>query len=144
MSKVALVFWSGTGHTEAIAELVAKGIEKAGGTVDKYWPWDFSPEKVNDYTHFAFGCPAMGDEQLETEDFEPMWESIKKSLAGKKAVLFGSYNWADGEWMANWAAEAAGLGIELVADSLPILDGPEPGSDEEAAAIALGEAIAKA
>lgn len=79
----------------------------------------------------------MGDEQLETEDFQPMWDSIADKLSGKNVVLFGSYNWNSGEYMDLWAQDAVRLGCNLVADGLAILDSPEPGSDEEQAAIAL-------
>lgn len=142
--KVAIVYWSGTDHTEAIMNLVKKGVEQAGGEADVYMPWDFEPSKMGAYTNFAFGCPAMGDEQLETEDFQPMWDQISDDLKGKNVVLFGSYNWNSGEYMDDWAQDAVRLGANLVSDGLAILDAPELGSDEEQAAIALGVAIAQA
>ena len=142
--KVAIVYWSGTGNTENIMNLVQKGVENAGAEADVYMPWDFEPEMMDNYTNFAFGSPAMGDEQIETEDFRPMWDSITDKLKGKKVVLFGSYNWNSGDFMTNWAQEAVQIGVDLVADGLAIQDSPDPGSEEEAAAIALGEAIAKA
>lgn len=142
--KVAIVYWSGTGHTEAIMNLVKKGVGQAGGEADVYMPWDFEPSKMGAYTNFAFGCPAMGDEQLETEDFQPMWDQISDDLKGKNVVLFGSYNWNSGEYMDDWAQDAVRLGANLVSDGLAILDAPEPGSDKEQAAIALGVAIGQA
>ena len=142
--KVAIVYWSGTGHTEAIMNLVKKGVEQAGAQADVYMSWDFEPSKMADYTNFAFGCPAMGSEQLETEDFQPMWDQISGDLKGKNVVLFGSYNWNSGEYMDDWAQDAVRLGANLVSDGLAILDAPESGSDEEQAAIALGVAIARA
>lgn len=142
--KVAIVYWSGTGHTEAIMNLVKKGVEQAGAQADVYMPWDFDPSKMAEYTNFAFGCPAMGNEQLETEDFQPMWDQISDALSGKNVVLFGSYNWNSGEYMDDWAQDAVRLGANLVSDGLAILDEPASGSDEEQAAIALGVAIARA
>jgi flavodoxin I len=144
MNKVAIVYWSGTGNTEAIMKCVKQGIEQAGGTCDVYMPWDFSADLVDQYTNFAFGCPAMGNEQLETEDFQPMWDAVAPKLAGKNVVLFGSYNWNSGDYMTFWGEDAVQKGCNLVADGLAILDSPEPGSDDEKAAIALGQAIAKA
>lgn len=144
MSKVAIVYWSGTGNTEAIMKCVKKGIEQAGGSCDVFEPWDFNADMVDNYTNFAFGCPAMGDEQLETEDFQPMWDAISPKLAGKKVVLFGSYNWNTGDFMTFWAEDAVRIGCELVADGLAILDAPDAGSEDEDKAIALGKAIAKA
>ena len=142
--KVAIIYWSGTGHTEAIMNLVKKGVEQAGAQADVYMPWDFETSKMAEYTNFAFGCPAMGSEQLETEDFQPMWDQISGDLKGKNVVLFGSYNWNSGEYMDDWAQDAVRLGANLVTDGLAILDAPESGSDEEQAAIALGVAIARA
>lgn len=144
MSKVAIIYWSGTGNTEKIMECVKKGVEQAGETADVFQPWDVEPSLIDNYTNFAFGSPAMGDEQLETEDFQPMWDSIQDKLSGKNVVLFGSYNWNSGEYMDYWAGDVAKLGANLVSEGLAILDAPEAGSDEEAAAIALGKAIAKA
>ena len=39
--KVAIVYWSGTGNTENIMNLVKKGVEQAGAQADVYMPWDF-------------------------------------------------------------------------------------------------------
>lgn len=142
--KVAIVYWSGTGNTEAIMNLVKQGIEQAGGEACVFMPWDFEPSMMAEYTNFAFGCPAMGNEQLETEDFQPLWDQISDQLSGKNVVLFGSYNWNSGEYMDDWAQDAVRLGANLVSDGLAILDAPASGSDEEAAAIALGGAIARA
>ena len=86
--KVAIVYWSGTGNTENIMNLVKKGVEQAGAQADVYMPWDFEPSMMDQYTNFAFGSPAMGDEQLETEDFQPMWDSIADKLSGKKCGAF--------------------------------------------------------
>ena len=36
MSKVAVVFWSGTGNTEAMAEKVAEGAKTAGAEVSVF------------------------------------------------------------------------------------------------------------
>lgn len=144
MKKVAIIYWSGTGNTEAIMNLVKTGVERAGAEADVFQPWDVTPDLIDNYQNIAFGSPAMGDEQLETEDFQPMWDSITDKLNGKNVVLFGSYNWNNGEFMDYWVDDVGKLGANLVADGLAILDAPEAGSDEEAQSIALGEAIAKA
>lgn len=144
MVKVAVIYWSGTGNTEKIAHLVAEGARKAGAEVTLLQPWDVTTDLVAEYDRLAFGCPAMGNEQLETEDFQPMWDQVKEHLAGKKIALFGSYNWNDGEWMDLWAQEAAQTGIELVADGLAIPDAPADGSKEAEAAKDLGDSLARA
>lgn len=144
MSKITICYWSGTGNTENIANLVAEGAKEAGAEVTMVQPWDTSADDLAACDKIAFGCPAMGDEQLETEDFQPLWDDVKDKLKGKKIALFGSYNWNSGEWMDTWAQEAAQTGATLVADGLAILDSPEPGSDEEDDAKALGAALANA
>lgn len=144
MASVAVIYWSGTGNTEAMKNLVVKGIEQAGGKASVFQPWDFEPEMVDDYTHFAFGCPAMGDEQLETEDFAPLWDQIKDKLKDKNVVLFGSYNWNSGEWIDYWGSDVVNLGANQVSDPCPCLDAPGADSAEESACINLGRAIATA
>lgn len=144
MSKVAVVYWSGTGNTEKIAQLVAQGAKEAGAEVDMYEPWDFEEDIFAQYDRIAFGSPAMGDEQLETEDFQPMWDRLKGNMGERKIALFGSYNWNSGEWMDLWAQECVQANMNLVADGLAILDSPEAGSEEEEKALALGKALATA
>lgn len=111
MSKFAVVSWSGTGNTEAMANAVVEGIKGKGGDVDLLSCSEFTA--VGDYAGFAFGCPSMGAEVLEEGEFQPMWDSVKDSLRGKKVVLFGSYGWGDGEWMRTWEAEANDAGINV-------------------------------
>ena len=114
MSKVAVVFWSGSGNTEAMAAAVVEGITAKGAEAELLTADAFAEGDVANYDAFAFGCPSMGDEVLEESEFQPMWDGVISALAGKKIVLFGSYGWGDGEWMRNWAEEASGAGIEVV------------------------------
>ncbi len=94
MSQAAVVYWSGTGHTEAMAQAVA-----AAAQADLFTAAEFDADKAAHYAAIAFGCPSMGAEQLEESEFEPMFEAVKPTLAGKKIALFGSYGWGGGEWM---------------------------------------------
>ena len=66
------------------------------------------------YDAVAFGCPAMGAEELEDSEFEPMFSDCEGKLGGKKIALFGSYGWGDGEWMRDWEARMQSAGAELV------------------------------
>lgn len=102
MSKVAVVYWSGTGNTEAMAMAVAEGAKGKGAEVSVITAAEFSPEQVGEYSAIAFGCPSMGSEQLEESEFEPMFAGLEGSLNGKKVALFGSYGWGDGQWMRDW------------------------------------------
>ena len=88
MSKVAVVFWSATGNTETMANCVAEG---ANGTIVPCG--EMNAAKLAEFDAVAFGCPAMGAEQLEESEFEPMFSDLEGSLNGKKIALFGSYGW---------------------------------------------------
>ena len=93
MSKVAVVYWSGTGNTEAMAAAVAEGAREKGAEVSLLTSAEFNGDMVGDFDAIAFGCPSMGDEVLEESEFEPMFDTCKPKLGGKKIALFGSYGW---------------------------------------------------
>ncbi len=138
MSKVAVIYWSGTGNTEAMAQAVAEGAKAAGAEVDLLTCADVTG--VDGYDAVALGCPAMGAEELEEGEFEPMLEGIEPSLPGKKVALFGSYDWGVGEWLTNWEARCAAKGIALAAKSVKCNNTPD--DDGLNACRALGGAIA--
>ena len=139
MSKTAIVFWSGTGNTEAMAQAVREGMEAKGAEVTVMGPAEFSADMVNDFDAIAFGCPAMGAEVLEESEFEPMFASVETSLAGKKVGLFGSWGWGNGAWMEDWQSRTEAAG----ADTVPYVICQEA-PDESALADcrALGESLA--
>lgn len=114
MNKFAVVYWSGTGNTAAMAEAIAAGINSAGAQAQLFTAGDFDASLLNDFAGVAFGCPSMGAEQLEDSEFEPMFLSCLSELSGRKLVLFGSYGWGDGEWMRNWEADCKQAGAELL------------------------------
>lgn len=140
MSKIAVVFWSGTGNTEAMADAVAEGAKGAGAEVSVFNVTDFSADKVDEFDAIAFGCPAMGAETLEDSEFEPVFNGCEPKLNGKKIALFGSYGWGDGEWMRTWEETCNSAGAVLTAESVICNDAP----DDEATANcnALGAALA--
>ncbi len=113
MKKIAIVYWSGTGNTETMAKEIAQGAKEAGGEVSVFIASEFSPEMVENFDRFAFGCPSMGAEQLEDSEFEPMFSSVEKMLSGKKIALFGSYGWGDGQWMLDWEERCTAAGIKI-------------------------------
>lgn len=118
MSKVAVVYWSGSGNTEEMAKAVVKGAQDKGADAELIYCSDFSASKVADYDAIAFGCPAMGAEVLEESEFQPMFDEVSVALGGKKIALFGSYGWGTGEWMENWENDCKGAGVSLVCDSV--------------------------
>ena len=107
MSKIAVIYWSMSGNTEAMANAIAEGAESAGAEVDVKQVSEITVDQALEYDKLALGCPAlggpsMGAEVLEESEFEPFLESIEGSLGGKKVALFGSYGWGDGQWMRDW------------------------------------------
>lgn len=142
MSKIAVVYWSGTGNTEAMASFVAEGITSSGAEAAVFQANEFSPDSISEYDAIAFGCPSMGAEQLEEEEFEPMFQSCEPKLKGKKIALFGSYGWGDGEWMRTWEETCTSDGATLVCESVICNEAPDDAASD--ACKALGAALAKA
>ena len=108
--KTAVIYWSGTGNTEAMAKAVAEG-----AAAELFSVADFSGD-IAEYDAIAFGCPSMGAEVLEEDEFEPFFTENESKLSGKRVALFGSYGWGDGEWMRNWVERVKNDGAVLVAD----------------------------
>lgn len=125
MSKIAVVYWSGTGNTEAMANFVAEGATGAGAEAEVISCADFSADKAANYDAIAFGCPAMGAETLEEDEFEPMFTGCESALSGKKLALFGSYGWGDGEWMRTWEDTCRSDGAVLACESVICCEAPE-------------------
>ena len=105
-------------------------------------PGEFSATRFSEFGVVAFGCPAMGAEQLEESEFEPMYQNLRGSLSGKPVGLFGSYGWGDGEWIRTWAEDAEAAGARLVVE--PVMANGSPDGDAETACAALGAALANA
>lgn len=140
MSKVAVVYWSGTGNTEAMAECVAEGVKEAGAEVCLATSETFTAAAVGDYDAIAFGCPSMGDEVLEETEFEPMFADCESKLQGKKIALFGSYGWGDGEWMRSWEETCKSAGAVLACDSVICQEMPDDDAKDDCRS--LGKALA--
>jgi len=138
MSKVAIVFWSSTGNTETMANCIAEGAGAAATVVSIA---DMTPAALANYDVVAFGCPAMGSEQLEESEFEPMFAGLEGSLNGKKIALFGSYGWGDGQWMRDWCERAKGDGAVLFSDE-GLICNETPDDDAQEACRKLGADLA--
>ncbi|MBE6883964.1 MAG: flavodoxin [Ruminococcaceae bacterium] len=139
MSKIAVVYWSGTGNTEAMANAVLAGIGEAGGEGIMLTASEFDDSMMDSYDAIAFGCPSMGDEVLEESEFEPMFTACRPKLSDKKIALFGSYGWGDGEWMRNWEELCIADGAKLACDFVICNDAPNDAA--VAACKALGASL---
>ena len=140
MSKVAVVYWSGTGNTEAMAASVVEGIKEKGAEAVLLTAAEFDASMMDNFDAVAFGCPSMGAEQLVDSEFEPMFSASEPKLKDNNIALFGSYGWGDGEWMRTWEETCAADGAVLACDSVICNDAPD--DDAAAACKALGAALA--
>lgn len=136
---VRIVYWSGTGNTEAMANAVADGVKNGGSEVE-ILSVAAADESILESEVLLFGCPAMGAEELEESEFEPFFSSIESRLRGKKVGLFGSYDWGDGEWMRVWQQRAEAAGAQMLADG--VIAHNEPDAEAIAACEELGRLAA--
>ena len=125
MSKIAVVYWSGTGNTEAMAAAVTEGAKEAGAEVSLFAAAAFDASLMDSFDAVAFGCPSMGSEELEESEFAPMFAACEEKLKGKKIALFGSYGWGDGEWMRNWEETCLADGAVLAGNSVICNEAPD-------------------
>ena len=139
MKKTAVIYWSGTGNTEAMANAVAEGMRQAGAECSVLTSADVTADTVAALEAVALGCPAMGAEELEETEFAPMFDGIKSALAGKAVALFGSYGWGDGEWMRSWEEDCISAGATLACGSVICQDDPDNSALAECEA--LGKAL---
>ena len=142
MEKVYVVYWSQTGNTEAMANMLKSGVEAAGATAELLEASSADADTLAQASGFAIGCPAMGAEELEDSVVEPLVEALESKVAGKNLVLFGSYDWGDGEWMRTWVDRMKAAGANIVGGE-GIIANNEPDAEAEKALKAAGEALAK-
>lgn len=135
MKKIVVIYWSGTGNTEAMAKAVCEGATSDDTEVKCLSVDEASTDDIEAADAVALGCPSMGDEVLEEEEFEPFVESIEGIISGKTTALFGSYGWGDGEWMRNWQERMQGCGASLVDEGLILNEEPDDDGLEQCKAL---------
>lgn len=140
MSKIAIVYWSGTGNTESMALSVAEGVKSNGSEATLFTAAEFDASLMDTFDAIAFGCPSMGVEELEDSEFAPMFSACEAKLQGKKIALFGSYGWGDGEWMRNWEQTCISDGANMACDFVICNEAPD--DDALEACKSLGAALA--
>lgn len=143
MSEVKIVFWSGTGNTAAMAQLLAQGVEEAGGTAALIPVSEADAGALKAEKAFALGCPSMGAEQLEEMEMEPFMCELENGIAGKQIALFGSYGWGNQEWMRDWESRVASAGATVVnGEGIAVLGAPD--AETEELLKSAGRALARA
>lgn len=120
-----IIYWSGTGNTERMAELIKEGIGQAGRTAEVINVSDVTISEILEEEILVLGCPAMGDEVLEESEFEPFIEEISSNISGKKVALFGSYGWGDGQWMRDFEERIIGYGCTIISSPLIMQYSPD-------------------
>ena len=125
MSKMAVIYWSMSGNTEAMANAIAEGAQGAGAEVDVKQVSEITVDQALEYDLLALGCPAMGAEVLEESEFEPFFTDLESRLSGKKVALFGSYGWGDGQWMRDWQTRTEAANANLYEQGLIINETPD-------------------
>lgn len=138
---VGVIYWSGSGNTETMAESIRAGLEAAGQEVQFGRVEDASVEDSLTLDKLALGCPAMGDEVLEEMDFDPFFTALEGNLSGKKVVLFGSYGWGTGDWMDTWTARAKAAGADVIGT---VIANYTPDGEALTSCEALGKQLAEA
>lgn len=134
MKKIPVIYWSGTGNTQIMAQTVAEAINNSGAEALLTEVGQISAAEAAQYPVLALGCPAMGAEVLEEYEFEPFFTELEKFLTGKKVALFGSYGWG-GSYMQDWESRVAAAGAELVAPGVLALNAPDAAAIEACAEI---------
>ena len=142
MSKLAVIYWTGTGNTGAMAQAVADGAKSAGVEAELLTVSEISADAAAAYDKLALGCPAMGAEVLEEGEFEPFFTALEGKLSGKKVALFGSYGWGDGQWMREWQERTEKAGAVLCGEGLIVNEAPDEAGLESCRA--LGARLASA
>ena len=136
---VEIVYLSGTGNTEAMAQEIEAAVKDAGADVESVRFEDTSVDAVAGKDVILLGCPAMGAEELEDSVVEPFFAALAPKLNGKKVGLFGSYGWGTGEWMDIWKQRTEDAGATIIGTAIV---NETPNNSEECAA--LGKAAAQA
>lgn len=140
MSKTAIIYWSGTGNTEAMANAIFDGAKEVNADTKLFSVDQITADEAKDYNNLILGCPAMGAEELEEGEFEPFFAELEVNLSSKNVALFGSYGWGVGEWMREWEKRVTDAGAKLANESVIVNDSPD--EDAVTACNGLGKIVA--
>lgn len=129
--KIALVYRSTTGRTEAMAKAIEEGILAAGGAVNVYSIEDVNVEDIFASDILVLGSSADGAESIDETNFVPFMEENKEKFSGKKVFLFGSYGWGGGEYANTWKDQILEFGGEMIEEPITCLEDPEEATLEQ-------------
>jgi len=128
--KVAVIYASTTGNTEAMANAINDAVKAVGAEVIFSTADSANKDEVLSSDVILLGSPAMGDEVLE-DTVEEFYSGIEGSLNGKKVGIFGSYDWGDGQWLRDWTDRLNNAGAVSAAEPLMVHLTPEEADVEQ-------------
>ena len=128
--KVAVIYASTTGNTEAMANAVSEAVKGTGAEVIFGKADSSDKSEVTGCDVILLGSPAMGAEVLE-DSMETFFSGIEGSINGKKVGLFGSYDWGDGQWIRDWNDRVTNAGAVSAAEPLMVHVTPEDADIEK-------------
>ena len=128
--KVAVIYASTTGNTEAMANAINEAVQASGAEVIFGTADSADKAAVTGCDVILLGSPAMGDEVLE-DSMEEFYTGIEASLSGKKVGIFGSYDWGDGQWLRDWTDRLNNAGAVSAAEALMVHLTPEDADIEK-------------
>ena len=117
--KVAVVYASTTGNTEAMANAICEAVKSAGAEVVFGTADSADKAAVASCDVILLGSPAMGDEVLE-DSMEEFYTGLESDLNGKKVGIFGSYDWGDGQWLRDWKDRLDSAGATVTGEPLMV------------------------
>ena len=137
--KINIIYWTGSGNTEEMANLIASGAKEEGAEVNLKHVSEATVDDVENCDIVLLGSPAMGDEVIEECEMEPFIQSIEGNVSGKKMILFGSYGWGSGQWMTEWEERMLDAGADLLEREVITNEFPE--GEDKNKLIELGKTI---
>ncbi|HKL41283.1 MAG TPA: flavodoxin [Clostridia bacterium] len=136
MSKYRVIYSTMTGNTEEMARAVKAGIESEGHSVELIEVKNATQGDVDESSGVALGCPALGAEVL-SDEMAAFVSTV--NIQDKPIVLFGSYDWGNGEWMDDWELVMKKNGAKLKTKGLIVHT--EPSSEDLEDCKALGKQL---
>lgn len=118
--RIAIIYHSSTGNTEAMANQIGEGARAKGAEVDLFPISQFDSSLLDEYDRLIFGSPASGQEELDELEFLPYYDSLEAHFEGREIALFGSYGWGDGQWMESWRERLDQSGAIEIAEGLSL------------------------
>lgn len=145
MGKILLVYATMSGNTEAMADLIEKGLQEAEVEADRFEAMDIDNAQLfNDYDYIIIGSYTWGDGDLPDEFLDLAEDMDEIDFSGKTCAVFGSgdtaYEFFCGA-VDTLEAKIKERGGEIVLPSVKIENNPE--GEEEEELIEFGRQFAK-